>query len=259
VRGIDRCWPPLEVAKAASRWTLRITSGRTPSHLLGSECWPSEAGQVLRLLFAFPVCSFTSTLSCQYGHRNGTFLSNLAFLLPHVEYRDSPHLLFNVSGAMIRLPASTITLGPSDLKDFESRQRRCRSLQAGDTSGDTKERRPLQRTLTIQTVSSRLSGTDLENHGEEEPLSPGSPGSSAAVGVEYSTFTDLTEDQDGNPSVGHRHSPENVSIEVQRSPPPSKDEFHYGGFVESPTQQPEDDASQRSSPFGALAICQIMD
>jgi hypothetical protein len=47
-------------------------------------------------------------------------------------------------------------------------------------------------------------------------------------------------------------SPENTSFESphhHRPISPSKDDFHYGGFVESPTQQATSNNSQTSSPF----------
>jgi len=157
---------------------------------------------------------------------------------------------------MIRLPASAIILGPSDLKDFETRQRRRLALEADERSVHTI--RCGLRALAIRTVGRPTSDTGLGSRGDEEPPSLGLPGSSRAVDVEYSTVTDLSEDQDGYLSIGLQQSPENASIEAQQSSPP-KDEFHYGGFVESPTQQLVADASQRSSPFGSLATSHIVD
>jgi hypothetical protein len=260
--------------------------------LLGNHYWSSCAGQVLSISLAFSTSSVTFTVYFivilsfsgqsllvklrRAGALNqlsllnefcyfycilysDTFLLQLSTLIaPFQIYQLFSHLFLEVNGIMIRLPASAITLGPSDLKDFETRHRRRLELEANERSVDTITCSPWLRALAIRTVGRPTSDTGLRSRGDGEPPSPSLPKSSRAVDVEYSTVTDLSEDQDGYLSIGHQHSPENASIEAQQSSPP-KDEFHYGGFVESPTQQLVAGASQRPSPSGTLATCHIMD
>jgi hypothetical protein len=60
------------------------------------------------------------------------------------------------------------------------------------------------------------------------------------------------EDESQYVQVKRATSPENISFESAYHPrpiSPSKDDFHYGGFVESPTQQTTSNNSQTSSPF----------
>jgi hypothetical protein len=184
-------------------------------------------------------------------------------------------VVFNANVAMIRLPPSTITLGASDLKDFEIRQQQRKELEnkhrestrfevrgeygpsfgllgqcigleedANELSGARRERYSLRPVLVVQTVN--RSKQTPEGHGSEGPILPVSPGTDDNGS---DTFPDLTEDDHGYQIVRAPRSPENASADLNHSSP-TKDDFHYGGFVESLTRHTVDDASQRSSPFG---------
>jgi hypothetical protein len=152
---------------------------------------------------------------------------------------------------MIRLPPSAITLGTSDLKDFECRRRR--NPQVEGRPIDETECSFLRRTLTIQTRCRPTPRSDFGNCGDERSHVAGSTAPSVVMDIEYPTFTDLTEDQDGYLSTGRQSSPENASVGAQPSAT-SKSELHYIDFVESPMQQAVSGTSEQSTPFGMPAI-----
>jgi hypothetical protein len=47
---------------------------------------------------------------------------------------------------------------------------------------------------------------------------------------------------------------ENPACDSQRLPTSLKNDFYYGGFVESPTERISDDTANMSSPFGMPRI-----
>jgi hypothetical protein len=179
---------------------------------------------------------------------------------------------------MIRLPPTTLVLGRSDLKDFDRHQRRRKVLEAQDRKASEAEfvKQELARyavgahdgssfgsrdqmapgvaraspedrelhscVLTIQTVPSHeLYRTNTEIKQEESQDS--------RVVDDFPAIMGLPLAEHGYVSAGVELSPENSTFESRQSSSPSKDDFHYGGFVQSLSQDTTD-LFQRSSPFG---------
>jgi hypothetical protein len=166
-------------------------------------------------------------------------------------HRTLLHLLIDSNQVMIRLPPSAISLGSTDLRDFETRQRQRQDLEAQGKLMGSKEHSSLQMVLTIRTATHPISHSDLGHSGDGESRGPDSSASSL-TDTEYPTFTDLAEDQDGYRSTGNHSSPENALIISQPSSP-FKIEFHSVDFSESPARQTVVDASQ-PSPFSIPLI-----
>lgn len=172
-------------------------------------------------------------------------------------YENTKHFLhltyfsFDVNEDMIRLPPSAITLGTSDLRDFECSQRRNPEVE-GSPIDETKCSF-LRHTLTIQTRCRPTPHSDFRNSGDERSHVSGSTAPSGLMDIEYTTFTDLTEDQDGYLPTGRESSPENVSVRAQPSAT-SKSELHHIDFVDSAMQHAVSGTSQQSTPFGIPAI-----
>jgi hypothetical protein len=133
---------------------------------------------------------------------------------------------------MIRLPPSVICLAPSDLLDYEDRrqQRELENVKqqfarfkvgAQDGSKFRRLSHTSQYDLPIRYSSGR------------GPLNP--------------TFGGADSSEDRSGLLSRVASPENISLEVQQSPP--KDSFHHGSFIESPPP--------RSSPFGMSSIYKV--
>jgi len=77
--------------------------------------------------------------------------------------------------------------------------------------------------------------------------------SQSVVNAEHLTFINLPEE--GYVTIGLAVSPENTTPQTQRSGSPSKDEFHYGGFMESPIDRNVDGFS----PFGIYSTPFVFD
>jgi hypothetical protein len=164
---------------------------------------------------------------------------------------------------MIRLPPSSITLGLSDLKDFERRQERRKVLEAAEnvqqqfapfqvgaqdgpsfglprrSSTNCHEPHDQPHTLSFQVATSHRLHHVIES-ASHEPQSPMPPESSTRPGE-----TDIYA------LIGAESSPENLMSKVQRPSSPSKDDFHYGGFMESPSRHR---SPVHSSPFGTSHV-----
>lgn len=182
---------------------------------------------------------------------------------------------------MIRLPPTTIVLGRSDLREFERRRQRRRDVEilnqeysrfavsapggptfqiqhAQDVAFGVEPQKQQTRDgqnadfqgqpLNLQT-SVPLSVQIASNLEHEASGAPSSSKSSSTTEDECPTITDL-QDEHGYVCVAS----ENPVRDSQRSPSPSKDDFYYGGFVESPSEQTLDNTPNRSSPFGKLLI-----
>src|SRR4051794_32599460 len=95
---------------------------------------------------------------------------------------------------MIRLPTTAILLSPTDLENFETRQRRRRDCEAEENLR-VKEERP--RTLTIRTVGPPSSKASLGSRPNEGLRAPGILTDTVDS---YASFTDSesAEDQDGH-------------------------------------------------------------
>jgi hypothetical protein len=154
---------------------------------------------------------------------------------------------------MIRLPPSAIILGPSDLKDFEIRQKRSRALDAEGESLRTKEYNAERPPLTSQIAASRKSpAAGLRDRGEKGSHAPRSTGSSPEGNINHPTLADLTEDKSEHPVTGYYSSPENGSTGAPLGLA-SKNDSPNVGFLRGPTQQVGSDTFQPSSPFSTFA------
>lgn len=153
---------------------------------------------------------------------------------------------------MIRLPPSAITLGSTDLKDFDIRQRQRRDLEAQTERTSSKEHNPLKMLLTIRTATNPTSYSDLGNGDDWKSQDPDSSSLSLAD-TEYPPFTNLAEDQEGYRSAGNPSSPENTLV-ISQPTSPFKTEFRSVGSGETPPQQPVIAASQQPSPFSMPPI-----
>jgi hypothetical protein len=146
---------------------------------------------------------------------------------------------------MIRLPPSTITLGPSDLQDFERSLAHRKACEAAENVHQEFDRyeiggedgpsfgRPKK-------SNSRGKGHSSSNHPDLANLSR------TLQSTSLSTPSPRSSDFQSNvEEVDVIASPENVAVEIQEPSSPAKeDDFHYGGFVETPS-----DTSARSSIF----------
>jgi len=97
----------------------------------------------------------------------------------------------------------------------------------------------LQAGLSVESVQRAFSG-------QEDP-------SQSVVNDGHLTFTNLPEE--GYVAIGFAAFPENTTSQTQQSGSPSKDEFYYGGFMESPIDRNVDG----SSPFGRYSVPFVFD
>jgi hypothetical protein len=180
---------------------------------------------------------------------------------------------------MIRLPPSTIILGRSDLKDFEKRrQQRLRNIETeninqefarfavGAPEGPTfrqygGEREDLDGEKTFNGDDNLSAG--LLNLRAAFPT--GSPSTASRRGHAETRSSDevnsTTSVEDGNSfiavslpddeynSVVWAPSPGNAVLGQHPPSSPSKDDFHYGGFIETPVQFSSIDLSRKYSRF----------
>jgi hypothetical protein len=159
---------------------------------------------------------------------------------------------------MIRLPPSTIILGRSDLKDFEKRrQQRLRDIE---TENINQEFARFAVGAPEAPTFSQYGGERESSNGDGEKgfdgnLSAGllnlraafpigSPPTASRRGHAETRSSDevnsATATQDGN----------SIAVLGQHpSSSPSKDDFHYGGFIETPVQFSSNDSSRKYSPF----------
>jgi hypothetical protein len=170
---------------------------------------------------------------------------------------------------MIRLPPSTIILGRSDLKDFEKRrQQRLQYIETeninqefarfavgapegltfGQYGGKGLDADPSPGFLNFQTADPPGSPPPASCRGHAETQLPDEGISAAGIEDGYSSITESRQGSRCN-SVAWQPSPENSVVGQHPSSPPSKDDFHYGGFTESPVQVCSNDESRKYSPF----------
>jgi len=184
---------------------------------------------------------------------------------------------------MIRLPPTTLVLGRRDLKDFEIRRQHRKEVETGKLTedfgrvavgapegpnfsnnqfrqntgqegGDFKA--TFAQPLTIQTVTpSRAHRRSSTSDSEDFQPSTNIQRSSSDDQGERPTLTEHEEEL-GYSSVP---SPENALVESPRSPSSAKDDFYYGGFVESSIQPASNHIPNRSSPFGMFLTSPLGD
>ncbi|PVH75526.1 hypothetical protein DL98DRAFT_575016 [Cadophora sp. DSE1049] len=176
---------------------------------------------------------------------------------------------------MIRLPATAIILGRSDLLDYEKRQR-ARGRDRKRTSETGKLNEPLAR-FTVRSHSASVDhGEDntIQNPVQEHqelsrqgrvpkpwPLvlesAPAVEASELIDGYESESLsqesmlsredvsaTNLQDEEHSFVSTEIEHSPENAIHETPRPNSPSKHDFYYGGFIEIESPGSTDYTSQ---------------
>jgi len=187
------------------------------------------------------------------------------------------------NATMLRLLPTTIVLGRSDLREFERRRlrrreeevlnRECSRFAVAAADGATSA------ALQIQHAQRMVSGEELEKlqtgqgqivNVEGHPLTLQTSVPHRSVQIASKTEhrgsralgspESLSITEDGCPTITElqdEHSyvcvgSENPARDSQRSPSPSTDDFHYGGFLESSIEQ--SNTPDKPSPFGMLFI-----
>jgi hypothetical protein len=177
---------------------------------------------------------------------------------------------------MLRRAPTAITLGESDLRDFKVRAQ-CRRADERENHKQELERpaaaaedgprlntraqkkrrsleveksivEPFNRPLTIQTQAFQNAKVASTIHNQYQTGSSTSLDPFSDSVQETTTLEHTAEELD----VSLRpFSPENIDPErYSPSSPPKNDDFHYGGFVESPS---EDYSRTRTSSFGTFS------
>jgi hypothetical protein len=171
---------------------------------------------------------------------------------------------------MIRLPPSTIILGRSDLKDCEKRrQQRLRDIETeninqefarfavGAPEGPTFRQYRGERESSdgekgfdgnLRTAFPTGSPPTASRRGHAETRSSDDVNSATAVEDGNSSIAVSLPDGEYN-SAAWEPSPENAVLGQHPSSSPSKDDFHYGGFIETPVQFSSNDSCRKYSPF----------
>lgn len=181
---------------------------------------------------------------------------------------------------MIRLPPTAIQMGVSDLRDYEKRQQIRRRMKVVGKGGLEEQVVQLRfrpsHDDTGRVPSSQYPRPEGDESGQvirparHEPVEHTSPKASidafltghvnsqsqslASVGSQELSVTELGGEEHGYVSVGLEHSPENAHYgdDTHRAYSPSKDDFYYGGFIETPTQSAAEDPIQ--SLFGMSQV-----
>ena len=157
---------------------------------------------------------------------------------------------------MIRLPPTAITLGPVDLLDFEIRQlqnrinyKSTRSVPAAEISPED-----FRHELLCEDPNAERLFVLSDQKVVEESSASGSKydASSNAHRTAANTEPEEAVSGDGASPYANDHSAERAENGIIEVPAltPSKDDFHYGGFIESPATRISGHDSPRSSPFG---------
>jgi len=180
---------------------------------------------------------------------------------------------------MIRLPFSTIELGTRDIDDFDKRQRRRKLTQEenernGRVGQAGKRSQPAETPLSSDRLTfddipagdgytSRQELSDiLDQYSAVSEFGPliSLPKNRAESELHLPDFADEESEQEDESTTKHEPGDQEGSavdahhenISVRRPSSPYKYDFHYGGFLESPSQQHEGQM-RRSSPFGMYA------
>jgi hypothetical protein len=175
---------------------------------------------------------------------------------------------------MIRLPFSTIELGPRDIEDFNRRQRRWKLIQEENVQTRHFEKRretvPSSEKHGYDDIpagdgyTSRQELSDISDQYSSVPIfGPliNLPKNRAGSRVQVPDSADEGSEQEEESTTRHEHEDEDESgldahyenISIPQPSSPYKNDFQYGGFVESPSQQ-QASQTRHSSPFGMLLI-----
>ncbi|KAF8852405.1 hypothetical protein BDZ45DRAFT_730208 [Acephala macrosclerotiorum] len=135
---------------------------------------------------------------------------------------------------MLRCPPTTIVLGRSDILEYEKRQQRRKELKTDKVNQE------FARLAVGETDVPRFSQAFTLTDDETQPRSH----------TVEERFPDFLLHDTVLDSIELEHSDENPTRKSEaRSSSLIKHGFDYGGFVESPLPQGEDNTSHRSSPF----------
>lgn len=144
---------------------------------------------------------------------------------------------------MIRLPLSSIILGPSDLKEFEGRQNRLEALKAlEDEQGQSSRYGAGAQDEPNNEFLRQFATCYAEQHQtltkqEMKPPTPNGVTINSLYGLRTPSSPVLSTKTNGEEdytSISLSSSPQSLIAELPRPPSPPKDEFHYGGFIEHP-------------------------
>jgi len=175
---------------------------------------------------------------------------------------------------MIRLPPTLITLVPKDLEDYKQRQKRKQEPEIPESRGRNFARfevvlrdgpkvellnipkvphesydQPENASTLANQVNSRTLDQTLEGQDCRGFDSMSVPETQSEIEVDHTTITDSPNEHHGFVLV-RPCSPENEITEGHQPSSPSKHDFHYGGFTESPSRRTPTSPSQISSLFG---------
>ncbi|CAG8961872.1 hypothetical protein HYFRA_00013672, partial [Hymenoscyphus fraxineus] len=155
--------------------------------------------------------------------------------------------------AMIRLPPTVIVLGQSDLRDFDKRTH-LRTVEAyfdrltiSSPNSQAHETNQELKGVTIRRQPSPRKKQTMSSSPQRliPPRSPESFINVEAPPASPRKREKSSSDEHGYVSVERHVSPENEDSQVAPRSPVKDDDFHYGGFVESPGNS----SSQISSLF----------
>ena len=198
----------------------------------------------------------------------------------HVFFPFYIWIIVIIGAIMIRLPPTAILLGRCDLKEFDRRQKlrdiesetetvkqEFARFEVGDHDGpsfacqkkprttptenethnkyDRDESSSHIRPLTLQIAGS--SGLDSQSRDEPSPSILPTPDN------EETTAAHPSVDEHNYVSIEVDGSSENVAVKIERASSPSKDDFYFGGFTESPMQRTTDN-TPRSLSFGIAIL-----
>lgn len=156
---------------------------------------------------------------------------------------------------MIRLPPTLIVLGQSDLQDFDKRSRQ-RTVEAyfdrlsiSSSTTQTPETVHELKGVTMRRQPSPQKKQTMASSPEKDktPKSPESFVNLDSPPPSPKKRDKSSSEEHGFVSVERVVSPENEDSQSTPRSPVKEDDFHYGGFVESPGNST---SSHRSSPFG---------
>lgn len=165
---------------------------------------------------------------------------------------------------MIRLSLTTIGLSRRDLSDYEKRKKVQDAPEHILPKLGLFKPEPTQKLFHHSAEDHKKSFNFIERHYAPHSSVTDQVAKSylsQSLSLEGSRVDDETTSSDESSDkpeyiqVSLGASPENTALEPQqqtRPISPSKNDFHYGGFVESPLLQTvAEDGNGRSSPFGA--------
>jgi hypothetical protein len=175
---------------------------------------------------------------------------------------------------MIRLPLSTIELSRREISDYERRRKKSKETNTGLAKstigflplGSTRKKLLRSEELyrdSFEAIEKQFAGHRYLADKQHSTPSLSPPLSYDAIkqnqeSPSHEILGLKTRSSSSNESEDHEYvqvspegSPENMTLEPYQHRPtsPSKDDFHYGGFLESPMQPTLEDRNQSSSPF----------